>query len=144
MTEYVPAGVALVVETVRFDLAEPPAVRVTLGGFRTTVGPLANAGETAAVRLTEPVKPPTLVKLILNIAERPGVRIETCGLAETVKLLEITVMLAMNVDQAPPVVEMYSPATQTTVVLEGSTPAPKKSPYLPFVSSADPNLRFLG
>jgi len=120
-----PAGVALVVETVRVELPDPPAVKFKVVGFRTVVGPLATTGETFAVRLTEPVKRLMLFRLILNNAERPGDKIETCGFAEMTKSLETMVMLAMKVDQTPPVFEVYSPATHTVVVLEGSTPAPK-------------------
>jgi hypothetical protein len=120
-----PAGVALVVETVRVELPDPPAVKFKIVGFRTVVGPLAATGETFDATLTEPVKRLMPLRLILNNAERPGDRTETCGLAETTKSLETTVMLAMKVDQTPPVFEVYSPATHTVVVLEGSTPAPK-------------------
>src|SRR5438309_4325906 len=96
-----PAGVALVVETVRVELPDPPAVKFKVVGFRTVVGPLATTGETFAVRLTEPVKRLMLFRLILNNAERPGDKIETCGFAEMTKSLETMVMLAMKVDQTP-------------------------------------------
>src|SRR5713101_7377072 len=120
-----PARVALVVQTVRAELPDPLAVKFRVEGFRRAVGPFATTGETFAARLTEPVKRLMLFKLILNNAERPGDKTETCGLAETAKSPEVTFMLAMKVDQTPPAFEVYSPATHTVVVLEGSTPAPK-------------------
>ncbi len=106
-------------------MAEPPAVKLTEVGFKTAAGPLLIVGETVAPRTALPVKPFTLLSVMLNFPEEPGEKTWSCGLAEIVKSADKTRMLAMKVDQTPPAVETYSPATHTWLESDGSTPAPK-------------------
>ena len=51
----------------------------TEAGFRDAVGP---EGETVEERLTVPVKPPVLVREMLDVADDPGAMVIDEGLAE--------------------------------------------------------------
>ena len=77
---YDPVGVVEDVDTVRVEVPVPPAERVTVAGLKDADGPL---GETALEMLTVPVNPPRLVRLIVEVADVPGVRARPFGLAET-------------------------------------------------------------
>jgi hypothetical protein len=77
---YDPVGVVDDVETVRVEVPVPPAERVTVAGLKDADGPF---GETALEMLTVPVNPPRLVRLIVEVADVPGVRARPFGLAET-------------------------------------------------------------
>lgn len=52
----------------RVEEAEPPALNETLEGFSVTVGP---AGEIVGERLTLPVKPFRLTKVMVDLPEEP-------------------------------------------------------------------------
>jgi hypothetical protein len=67
----VPGGVERLVEIVRIDVPEPPVTREILVGLREAVGPLWIVGETVALRLTVPVKPPKLVRVAVKVAFDP-------------------------------------------------------------------------
>jgi hypothetical protein len=67
----VPGGVERFVEIARTDVPEPPEVRGTLVGLREALGPLRTVGETVAVRLTVPVKPPKLVSVTVKVTLDP-------------------------------------------------------------------------
>lgn len=123
---------------------DPEGGRARLVGLRVAVGPLT---ETFAVRATVPEKAASDATVIVDVPDEPGLGKRYVGLADTPKL-GTPVMLPMNVDQqlSPkpqfPVARLwYSPATHAIVVSEGSTAAPKKSPYRPLVSLAEPCLR---
>ncbi len=60
----------------RVELAVLPDERLTLVGLREAVGP---AGETVEERATVPVKPPTLVKMMLDVPDEPGETIIDAG-----------------------------------------------------------------
>jgi hypothetical protein len=55
---------ATVVLTLRVDVADPPAVNVTLAGLSVAIAP---AGEEVAVNETVPVKPLTLVTVMVDV-----------------------------------------------------------------------------
>jgi hypothetical protein len=79
----VPAGVEAVVDTVRVAVAVEPGVSGTLDGAIVAVKPAA-AGDTAAVRDTEPVKPRLLTE-IAEVAELPATKLfGVSAVAETV------------------------------------------------------------
>jgi len=77
---YDPDGVVETVDTVRVEVPVPPAERVTVAGLKDANGPL---GETALEMLTVPVNPPRLVRLIVEVADVPGVNASPFGFAET-------------------------------------------------------------
>jgi hypothetical protein len=58
----------LVVPIVKVEEAEPPAPNETLEGFSATVGP---AGETVDDRMTVPMKPFRLTKVMVDFPEEP-------------------------------------------------------------------------
>ena len=88
----------------------------------------------AATSAILPEKPLRLFNVIADVPEVPSRTLIELGLAEMLKS-DATVMPPMNVDQqfppsipgkqVPALLLMYSPATQTSVGLEGSTAAPK-------------------
>jgi len=59
-----------------------PDDSVTVAGLRDAVGPV---GENVEERLTVPVKPPMLVREILDVADDPGATVIDEGLAEMPK-----------------------------------------------------------
>ena len=61
------------------EVPVPPEARVTVNGFNETEGP---AGEFEAAKFTVPANP-RLVKLIVDVADDPGVRASPLGFAET-------------------------------------------------------------
>jgi len=61
----------LEVDTVRREFPDPPGDRVTLVGFRDTVGPFAITGEMVDVRFTTPENPLTLDIARLETADVP-------------------------------------------------------------------------
>ena len=63
-------------------MAVPPDDSEAEVGFKDAVGP---AGETVEDRLTVPVKPPMLVREILDVADDPGATVIDEGLAEMPK-----------------------------------------------------------
>jgi len=86
------------------------------------VGPLLWRGKTLVVKMTVPVKPLTLVSVMFEPAE------ELAGIAEVAGLMVIlksgtTLICERKVVQTPDL--MYSPPTQTRVLLDGSMAAPK-------------------
>jgi len=72
-------GVEGCVWNVRVEVPVLPDDSETEAGFRDTVGP---EGETVEERLTVPVKPPMLVREILDVADDPGATVIDEGLAE--------------------------------------------------------------
>jgi hypothetical protein len=64
------------------EVPAPPDVRLTVVGFNETDGPL---GETETSRLTVPANPARLVKLIVDVADDPGVTARPLGLGEMKK-----------------------------------------------------------
>ncbi len=63
-------------------MPDPPEAKVTLAGLSEAVGPV---GETVEETETAPVNPPTLVSVMADVPEDPGVIVSKVGLAETVK-----------------------------------------------------------
>ncbi len=63
-----PESVEGVVETVNVEVADMPAVIVTLMGLNEGVGP---AGEMDAAKLIVPLNPLKLVKLMIEVVEGP-------------------------------------------------------------------------
>jgi len=75
------------------DSVEVPEVpRVTLVGARVQARPVA--GETAAVKLTVPVKPWTEPTVIVEVPEAPASTVTLVGLAVTVKSWTVKVTVA--------------------------------------------------
>ena len=75
------------------DSVEVPEVpRVTLVGVRVQARPVA--GETAAVKLTVPVKPWTEPTVIVEVPEAPASTVTLVGLAVTVKSWTVKVTVA--------------------------------------------------
>ena len=72
----------------RVDVAELPAVRVMVDGFREIVGP---DGETVALSETLPESPLMLAMVIVEFPVTPGGAVRVAGLAETVKSTTWTV-----------------------------------------------------
>ena len=70
------------VDTVKVELPVPPDARLTLVGFNEADGPL---GETVAKRFTALANPARLVRLIVDVAEAPGVTARPLGFAEMKK-----------------------------------------------------------
>jgi hypothetical protein len=68
MTRYVPAAVVLVVETVRGVAADPSLVSTRVVGFSVAVGPGVGI---EVVKVTLPVNPLRLCRLIADEAEKP-------------------------------------------------------------------------
>jgi hypothetical protein len=68
MTRYVPVAVVPVVETVKGAAADPPLVNTRLEGFSEAVGPGVRM---EAVKVTLPVNPLRLCRLIADEAEEP-------------------------------------------------------------------------
>ena len=66
----------------RVEVPVLPDDSVTVAGFRDAVGPV---GETVEDRLIVPVKPPMLVREILDVADDPGATVIDEGLAEMPK-----------------------------------------------------------
>lgn len=89
-------------------MAEVP--RVTLVGVREQVSPLG--GETAAERDTVPVKPETLVTVIVDVPALPALTVTLVGLAVTVKSWTVkTIVAVLERDPLVPVtVTVYVPA----------------------------------
>lgn len=88
-------GVLLFVVMVSVDVPDPPDESVTLVGFKDTVGPLVTMGETAAVKLTVPAKPPKLLRVSANVAELPCSMVSEVGLVMRLKSL-VTVMVMVT------------------------------------------------
>jgi hypothetical protein len=74
---YDPVAVVDVVDAVRVEAPVPPDARVTVTGFNTTDGPV---GEIETARFTAPVKP-RLVRVIVDVADDPGVTASPLGFA---------------------------------------------------------------
>jgi len=70
------------VDTVRVEVPVPPDARLTLVGFNEADGPF---GETVATRFTVLANPARLVRLIVDVAEDPGVKARPPGFAEMKK-----------------------------------------------------------
>ncbi len=68
-----------VVDTVRLEVPVPPEESATLVGFNDADGPL---GDIVAARFTVPTNPARLVKLIVEVVEKPGFTARPLGLAE--------------------------------------------------------------
>ena len=71
----------LEVATVRVEVAEPPAGRDTTAGFRVEVSPVGEVEN----REMLPVKPPVLVRVIVEVTEDPATVVMLLGLAVIVK-----------------------------------------------------------
>ncbi len=78
--------------TVNNDVAIPPAVNVTLVGLKDAVRPVE--GVTDAVRLTVPVKPLTLVRVMVDVPEEPTWTVMTVGFAVMLKSVHVTVTVS--------------------------------------------------
>src|SRR5712692_2526870 len=70
----------MLVEHSRVDVAVPPTNRTTVLGFNAQVGPLVTTGDTVAVILTLPEKPPKLVRVIVEFTAEPGPTFKWIGL----------------------------------------------------------------
>ncbi len=86
-------------ETVRVELPDPPAARVTVPGLRVTVGPF---GETVANRPTGPAKP-ALISDMLDVPEAPARMLRLAGLAERPKSPDTVNVIATECADPPPV-----------------------------------------
>ncbi len=73
------------VDTTRLDPWVPPRAKVTVVGFRVSVGPLETTGETAAVSVTFPAKPFRLVTSMVENPEDPASMVNAEGVAVMVK-----------------------------------------------------------
>jgi len=71
-----------VANTVIVDVPVPPEGKVTFAGLKNTDGPTL---ETEAVKLTLPVNPFRLPRLIVELLEDPSVAVRLVGLAFRVK-----------------------------------------------------------
>jgi len=120
VTLYRPGAVVPELLMVSVDETVPPDGIATLFGFSDKVRP---EGDAVAASEAVPENPPMLETPIVAVAELPAAMSAYAGLAEILNAM--TFMLAMYVDQTPPVVETYSPATHTWLGFDGSTPAPK-------------------
>ncbi len=89
-----PAGVDAVVVMVRVEVELEPGVRLAVVGLTATANPVA-VGETAADRVTVPVKP-RLPTVIVDVAELPARTDAVVGLAVTVKS-DVTVRVTVAV-----------------------------------------------
>ncbi len=74
--------------TNRLEVPEPPAVKITLDGFRLTVGPV---GRTELEMLTVPAKPLVLTSWTVELPAEPASMIMDDELRETVKSTTFTV-----------------------------------------------------
>jgi len=70
------------VDRVKVEVPVPPDARLTLVGFNEADGPL---GETVATSFTVLANPARLVRLIVDVAEDPGVTARPLGFAEMKK-----------------------------------------------------------
>ncbi len=68
LTLYVPDGVEDDVEIVNVEVPGEPEEIVTLMGLNDGIGP---EGEMPAARLTMPLNPPTLIKVMVEVVEGP-------------------------------------------------------------------------
>ncbi len=82
VTTYGPVRVELDVQTLRVDVADPPDVTETTVGLKLVEGP---AGEIVDDRVTLPLKPLTLVTVIVEVAQEPCTMLRALGLAAMVK-----------------------------------------------------------
>ncbi len=71
--------------TVRVDVACPLTVRVTLVGLRDAAIPCLRTGLTVSERLTAPVNPLALVRVMVEVLEVSLFMVIEEGLAETLK-----------------------------------------------------------
>ena len=72
-------------DTVSVEVAFPLAVRVTLVGLRVAASPCLSTGVTASERLTGPVNPLTLLRVMVEVREVSLFMVIEEGLAEMVK-----------------------------------------------------------
>lgn len=75
---YDPVGVVVVVEIFNVETPDPPEDSVTLTGLKVRDGPL---GEMEDVRVRVPANPARLEKLIVDVADDPGVMMRPFGFA---------------------------------------------------------------
>lgn len=75
---YDPVAVVEVVAIFNAEAPDPPGDNVTLIGLKVRDGPV---GEMADVRLSVPAKPARLEKLIVDVADDPGVTMRPFGFA---------------------------------------------------------------
>ncbi len=67
-----PDRVEVVVETVRVEVPDVPAEIVTLAeGVNDAVGPPGETGEMLAAKFTVPLKPLTLVTVMVDVPDEP-------------------------------------------------------------------------
>jgi hypothetical protein len=88
----VPAGSFLRALTLRVEVPDPPGVKVTVVVLRESLGPM---GETVAERLTVPLNPLMLVRVISDVAVEPLGRLSELGLADMEKSVTATAMEAV-------------------------------------------------
>lgn len=69
-------------DTVNVEVPEPPEDRITLTGFKDTVGPV---GDTEAVRVTVPEKPLMLADWICDVPDAPLLTVTDVGLDDSEK-----------------------------------------------------------
>lgn len=72
------------------EVAEPPAVNVTLVGLQEAVRPVA--GLTDCGNVSVPVKPLRLVSMMLDVAEEPTEKVTAEGPALILKSMMLTVI----------------------------------------------------
>ncbi len=98
-------GVEEAVETLRVDVLVVPDDRLMADGLKDRVGPLANAGVIVPKRFTVPLKPLTLFRTIVGVAEDPTRRTEVMVLLEMEKPTTLTFTVTMWVtDPLVPVI----------------------------------------
>lgn len=135
VTWYVPASVALVVDIVRIALDVPPLTRVIFAGLRLVT---SSAGVDVENRITIPVNPFKLNKLIVDATDEPFTSVRLVGLDEREKLgggTPVTVRLTMTAwftcPNNPLTVTVYAPgnaAVETLIsrMVELEAPAPNE------------------
>ncbi len=79
-------------EQLTVSVEMPDVPRLTLVGLSVALQP---AGAPVTVRLTIPVKPLTLVTVIVDVAEEPATKVSEVGLAVTVKSVTATATVAV-------------------------------------------------
>ncbi len=75
--------------TLRVDVPDPPGCRVTDVVLRDSLGPV---GETVAERLTVPLNPLMLVRVMSDVAVEPAGRLTELGLEAMEKSVTATAM----------------------------------------------------
>jgi hypothetical protein len=88
----VPAGSFLGALTLRVEVPDPPGVRVTDDELRDSLGPV---GEDVADRLTVPLKPLMLVRVMSDVVVEPVVRLSELGLEAMEKSVTATAIDAV-------------------------------------------------